>query len=98
MNITIAYKSMESSPAVEEKIKEKCHRLEKYFKGAFHVDWTCHVEKDNHISEVYVSAAHHKFHAHSEKDSLYKTIDDAIEKLEKQMARESSQEKEKIHR
>ncbi|MDH5581190.1 MAG: ribosome-associated translation inhibitor RaiA [Bdellovibrionales bacterium] len=98
MNINISFRHMESSPAIEEKIHEKCGRLNKFFNGDASIEWVCSVEKDNHISEVNAKVAHHNFHAHSELDSLYKTIDEAVEKLERQMEKEDDKQKEKIHR
>lgn len=98
MKVSISFKHMDSSPAVEEKINEKLERLGKFFGGEFSVEWSCSASKDVHASEVYVSASHHKFHAHSEKDNLYKTIDEAVEKLERQMSKEAEMQKDKIHR
>ncbi len=98
MKVNISFRHMDSSPAVEEKINEKCARLNKFFSGEISIDWICSVEKDNHVSEVNAKVAHHNFHAHAVMDNMYKTIDDAVEKLERQMEKEDSKQKEKIHR
>ena len=62
------------------------------------VNWICSVNGDSHNSEVTVRGDHFQAHASSAQDVLYKTFDDVVEKLEKQLARKNEQVKEKIHR
>ncbi len=98
MVVTISYRHLDPSPAIEEKIQQKVVRLKKFFHGNFNVDWTCSVDNDLHHSEVQISGDHFSFHASAERDNLYKTIDDAMDKIERQMAKKNGMQKDKIHR
>ncbi len=98
MQLSISYRHMESTPSIENKIREKAEHLEKYFKGNGEIKWVCMVEKGRHSSEVQVHAGHHYFHAHAENDNLYKTMDEALEKIEKQIRRKDKKEKDKRYR
>ena len=95
MEIKIAYRHLESTPSIDEKIREKAEKLKKFFDGKMHVDWTCSVEKDVHSSEVKVTGDHFTYHASAEADSLYKTIDESVHKLEKQILKKKEMLKSK---
>lgn len=98
MDVTISYRHLEPSPSVDEKINQKLERLKKFFHGNFHIDWTCSVDKDVHQSDVLVKGDHFSFHATASMDNLYKTIDEAVEKIERQLQKKNSMQKDKIHR
>ena len=98
MELKITYRHLESTPSIEEKIRDKASHLEKYFKGNMEVHWICGVEKDRHTSEVNVHAGHHYFNAKAEDDDLYKTMDQALKKIEPQIREKNKQIKDHIHR
>lgn len=98
MDLKISFRHLDHSDGIEEKIKEKASRLSKYFHGHFNVDWTCDMDGDVHKSEVHVIGDHLSLHASSKKDNMYKTIDDALEKIEKQMSKKDNLVKDKMHR
>ena len=49
MNIKISFKNLEHTPALDEKIREKTGRLEKYLGGGTEVHWTCSVHDGHHF-------------------------------------------------
>jgi len=98
LEINITYRHMDSSPTIEEKINQKCSKLKKFFAGKMHVTWICVVDKDIHKSDVTIAGDHFTYHATAESNSLTKTLDDAIDKLERQLSKKKEQVKEKIHR
>ncbi len=98
MELRIAYRHLESTPSLEEKIRTKTLKLKKFFRGKISVDWVCSVEKDAHHSEVTVSGDHFKYHASSAGENLYKTIDGALQKLARQLEKKKDQVTEKIHK
>ena len=98
MKINISYHHLESTPSIDEKVREKAGHLNKYFDGNVEVNWVCSVEKDRHKSEVNVHAGKFHFHAEAEDDNLYKTLDEALHKIEKQVRKKNEQVKDKIHR
>ncbi len=98
MELKISYKHLESTPSIEEKIHKKAEKLKKYFHGKIHVDWICSIESGMHNSEVTVRGGHLDCHATAVDDSLYKTFDEVVAKLERQLGKKFDQMKEKIHR
>jgi putative sigma-54 modulation protein len=98
MNLKTAYRHLESTPSIEEKIQRKAKKLKKYFNGKIDVDWTCSVEKGKHCSEVKVSGDSFTFHATAEDANLYHTFDGVLNKLEKQLSKKKDQMKDKMHR
>lgn len=97
MNLQINFHQIESTPAIKDKIEKKCEKLKKFFDGNFDVKWTCSTGKEGHHSHVIVAANGFTVNADSIKDDLYKTFDDAVSKIEKQLAKKKTQMKDKIH-
>lgn len=97
MNLQINFHQIESTPSIKDKIEQKCEKLKKFFDGNFDVKWTCSTGKEGHHSHVIVAADGFTINADSVKDDLYKTFDDAINKVEKQLVKRKSQIKDKIH-
>ncbi len=87
MEVKISFRHMDSSPTVEEKIQQKCQRLKKFFAGDFQVSWICTADKLPK-SDVSVSGEGINCHASAENDSLGKTLDLVLEKLEGQLAKQ----------
>jgi len=98
MDLKISYRHLESTPSIDEKITEKVSKLKKFFQGKISVDWICSVESDAHYSEVTITGDHFKYHATASDANLYKTIDDAVQKLQRQLERKKAKVKEKIHK
>lgn len=97
MNLQINFHQIDSTPSIQEMIQHKCEKLTKYFEGHFDVKWTCSTGKEGHHSHVIIASKGFTINADSVKDDLYKTIDDVILKLDKQLAKKKSQTKDKIH-
>jgi putative sigma-54 modulation protein len=97
MNLKINFNHMESTDAIKEKITGKAEKLTKYFDGKFDVTWTVSADKAGHHSHVTVACAGFTANADSTKDDLYKTLDDVLHKVEKQLQKHKSQMKDKIH-
>lgn len=97
MNLQINFQHMDSTEAIKDKIHSKADKLKKFFDGKFDVKWTVSVDKSGHHSHVIVSYDGLVVNAVSTKDDLYKTLDDAIHKVEKQLTKYKSQLKDNIH-
>lgn len=98
MELKITYRHLESTPSIEEKIRNKAEHLEKYFKGNIEVHWICSVDNHRHSSEVNVHAGHNYFSARAEDNDLYKTLDQALRKIEPQIREKHKQITDHIHR
>lgn len=87
MDVKVHFTNIDPSETVIATINEKVLRFKKYFAGKFNVHWNCSVEKEDHTSSVTIVGKGIEINAHATSDNLYKTIDSALEKLEKQLLR-----------
>ncbi|MBT4762012.1 MAG: ribosome-associated translation inhibitor RaiA [Bdellovibrionaceae bacterium] len=97
MNLTISFRHMDSTPSLEEKIKDKAGHLKKYFKGKVDIEWVCSVEGEGHLSKIAVHAGKNYFHAEAADENLYKTFDQALSKVERQIRKKHAQLKDHLH-
>lgn len=97
MNITISFKNLEHTESLDERIKEKTSKLEKLFNGRVDIKWTCWVKEGGHHAEVKINGPHFNYHASAVSDSLYKTIDLALNKTQKQITKKKERWKNQIH-
>lgn len=89
MNLTVSYRHLESSPALEEKITTKVKHLEKHLHDDFTVKWVCSVSGHVHTSDVNISSKSGVFHAKAEDNNMYKTLDVCMTKIEKQITKKT---------
>ena len=54
MKLKISFKHLEHTPSLDQRIKEKSEKFEKYFQGNTSVQWTCWVHHEEHWAEVKV--------------------------------------------
>lgn len=97
MKLTTHFHQLEATDAIKDKIQDKANKLNKFFDGDMTVTWTCSVEKQGHKSHVEVRAKGATINADSTQSDLYKTFDDVIQKVEKQLSKLKSQVKDHIH-
>jgi putative sigma-54 modulation protein len=99
MHITISFKQLEHTEALDQKIKKKSMKLNKFFRGQFQVDWVCWCdEKQAHWAEVKVHGHSFDFYAKACSDSMYKTLDLVVDKIEKQMNKQKTKMRNKVHK
>lgn len=100
MKITISFKHLEHTPALDAKIREKSEHLAKYLDGNTTIKWTCSVKEGasgEHVAELHVHGPKCDFHATAHSDNLYKCLDLAVEKVEKQMSKKKEKWKNHLH-
>lgn len=99
MKIKVSFKNLEHTPALDEKIHQKTEKLEKYLDGNTEVHWTCRVNEGGlHSADIHLSGPSFQYNASADSDSMYKSLDMAISKIEKQLSRKKDKWKNKIHR
>lgn len=98
MKVTIAFQNLEHTPSLDERIHEKTEKLAKYMDGKSQIKWNCYLKDKYHVAEVNFLGPKCDFHATAKSDSLYKTIDMVIQKLEKQITKKNGKVKNKMHR
>ena len=87
MKTTISFLHLEHTEALDDRIHEKSHKLEKYLGGNTHIKWNCYIRKKQHYAEAILIGPHFEYKAKGSTDSLYKTIDIVVNKLEKQLVK-----------
>ena len=85
MKISISFKNLEHTEALDEKIKEKTERLSKFFDGNISVHWVCHVDGPSHCADMKLSGPTFTFNASAKSETMYKTLDLVMDKIEKQL-------------
>ena len=72
MKLKISFKHLNHTPALDERIKEKSEKLDKYFEGNTSVSWTCWVSGDDHWAEIKAHGPKFDFFAKASADNMYK--------------------------
>ncbi len=99
MKVTISFKNLKHTPALDSRIHEKSATLEKFFDGGdSRINWVCYVNDGVHHAEVKLHGLNHEYHATAKSDNLYKTFDLAVNKLEKQLSKQKQKTKNRIHK
>lgn len=86
MNITISFRNMEHTEALDELINSKSQKFSKWFSTSADVKWTCWVEGQQQISEVKILDQNKEHFAKAESNDLYKSIDLVIQKIQNQIS------------
>ncbi len=97
MKLKISFKHLDHTPALDQRIKEKSEKFEKFFNGNMNVQWTCWVHNDEHWAEVKVHGPKFDFFAKSSADNMYKSLDLAVEKIERQFEKQKDMKRNKLH-
>lgn len=98
MKLTISFQHLEHTPSLDERIEEKTSKLKRYLDDAFHAKWTCYVKDNFHCADVVILSRGQEYHATAKADSLYKTFDVILNKVEKQIVKKQGRLKNKLHR
>ena len=84
---------MDSSDRLKEHTAHKLERISRFEDREMNVHVTFGTEKFNKLVEFQVNGAHGTFVCTEKKDDLYEAIDLAIDKLDRQLARDKSKRK-----
>lgn len=85
MNITFTFRHTDSSEALESRVRGHLEKMEKILPPAVDVHCILSVEGYRNIVELNVRGSHTDVAAHDAKDDMYKAIDSAAHKLERQL-------------
>ena len=97
MKLKISFKHLDHTPALDERIKEKTERLEKYFQGNTSVHWVCWVHGEKHHAEIKVHGPKFDFFAKAHANNMYKSLDLVIDKIERQFEKQKDMKRNKLH-
>ena len=88
MKLKISFKQLKHTEALDERIKEKSEKFNKYFQANIDVQWVCWVHDDKHWAEVKVIGPRFEFFAKACADNMYKSLDLVVEKIERQFEKQ----------
>ena len=87
---------MDDSDALRDYIISKAERLEKFFDGIISMEVTLDVEKERRIAKIYAHLIHKKIiKASAQSDDMYTSIDQALDKIERQLKKFNDKIKDK---
>lgn len=98
MKIDLTFKHMDATEALKNHVNEKSERLKKFVSEQTQCQWVFFVEADLHVAELHVVGPHIDFFAQSKTGDLYQSIDEAVDKLEKQLRKHKEIVKDHLHR
>ena len=97
MKIKISFKNLEHTPSLDQRIQEKSEKFKKYFQGNTVVHWFCWVHNEEHWAEIKVNGPKFSFVAKGCSDNMYKSLDLALDKMERQVERQKELKRNKMH-
>ena len=92
MKLTITGKNIKTTEAINSYITKKLHKA---FTRIDNVDvsFSLQVDKNRHIAEVIVKQNEFIFHVNDETKNLYTTLDNVIDKIEKNLTKHKHKKK-----
>ena len=88
MDLTIAGRHVDVTDAMRAHARERVHRLERYSPHLTRVTVTLAIEGERHSAEIVAGVRRHgELVAKTETHDMYQAIDQATEKIEKQLHR-----------
>ncbi|MCT4663296.1 MAG: ribosome-associated translation inhibitor RaiA [Tissierellales bacterium] len=97
MKLVISGKNIDITQGIRNMTEKKFDKLEKYFFKDVEVKVTMNVEKERHIVEVTIPFAGTILRAEETTESLYDSIDDVVEVLERQVIKHKTKLQKRKH-
>jgi len=72
---------------IKEFLEDKTGKLKKYFHGSFHARWNISWDADEHEAHLHITANHFDEVSKARNPNIMSAIEEAVEKLEKQLAK-----------
>ena len=101
MDVKITFTNLEHTPSLDDRIRKKSKKLEKYLEGngdeVTTLKWTCNVKPNQHDVDLVLHGPKFTFSASASAQDLYQTLDMALDKLERQLQKKKAKWKDHIH-
>lgn len=97
MKVSSSFLHFEHTLALDKKIKEASAKMSKFFNNEGTMKWSCYLKNGEHFAEIHYFAPHREYHATGGSDSMYESIDMALNKIEKQAFKQKDKFN-KLHR
>jgi len=93
MKLTVAGRHIKITDAIEEHLEAKMEKNIKQWIDSADIHVALAVEKHRHLAEINVKTKGFTAHGKHETDDLYKAIDGALDKVEKQLRKHKERSK-----
>ena len=87
MTLQIAFKQMETSPRLKYYAEEQSKRLEEHLGSNFHVTWNFKMDHFNRVVHCHLMGKKINYFSEAITDTFILSIDEALEKIERQVLR-----------
>ncbi len=98
MKVIVTGRNLVITEAIRDQVEKKLSKFDKYFKSDVEAHATFSTQKNNHIVEVTIPLKSGSlFRAEGRTEDMYASIDEAIEKIAKQMKKHKTKIEKKFH-
>lgn len=98
MKLQVTFRNFDHTQALDELITKKSTKLAKYLPVNANLTWNCFIDSSDQVCEVNASGFQGPdVQAIAKSETLYKSIDQVIEKLEKQLRKRQRMMNMKVH-
>ena len=87
MQVNITFRGIESTESLKNHVKERVEHIEKYFDRAVETHAVLSLERYLHNADITIYAGPYVLRGRVKSEDMYKSIDEAIDKIEKQLKR-----------
>lgn len=98
MKIDMTFRQMDATEALKNHVNQQSERLKKFVPEQTELTWVLFVEADTHVAELRAHGPHIDYFAEAGTPDMYQSIDDAAEKVEKQLRKHKEMLKDHLHR
>lgn len=98
MKLTLFFKNIKHTAAIDSRIEEKSQHFSKYFEGMFEVQWYCYAKAGTHITNVCLIGSGYRCRASAASDNLYKSFDLVLDKMLKQLQKRKEKVRDRTHK
>ena len=92
------FRHMDATEAIKEHAQNASVKLEKFVKPTVNANWIFLVEAGEHKAELRVKGPHVDYFVEARTPNLYHSIDEAVNKMEKQLKKHKEILKNHLHR
>ncbi len=87
MQVNITFRGMDSTESLKAYVKEKIEHVEKYFDRPVEAHAVLSLERYLQHADVTITAGHYVLRGRVKSEDMYKSIDEAMDKIERQLRR-----------
>ena len=98
MTITINFKHLDHTESLDDKIRSKSERLYKFVEEDSKIEWTCSLNSGEHLADLKIHSDLGAYQGTAKSDNLYKSLDLALSKVEKQLSKTKEKTKNRVHK